>query len=314
MKRQNLKISLSSYLLGIAKFSSKNTCHWCHVMEYESFEDESVAALLNEHFVAIKVDREERPDIDAVYMNVCQALTGNGGWPLTLLLTPDQKPFYAATYLPKEAKYGMLGIRELLTYVWEEWEKDRDTLTASGSEIMELLNERTEQAPSNIPLTPALFDKALRIFSMQFDKEYGGFGSAPKFPAPHHLLFLLRYGALQTQDSAMIMAEKTLEGMYRGGIFDQIGGGFSRYSTDRRWLVPHFEKMLYDNALLLHAYLEAYRVTDKDLYCHVAQKTIRYILREMTDAKGGFYCAQDADSEGVEGKYYVFTPQRSFPY
>ncbi|MHB1314362.1 MAG: thioredoxin domain-containing protein [Christensenellales bacterium] len=285
-----------------------STCHWCHVMEHESFEDESVAKLLNEHFVAVKVDREERPDIDAVYMNVCQTLTGSGGWPLTILLTPDQQPFYAATYLPKDAKYGMLGIKELLSYIRIQWLEDKTALLSAGSEITAYLNEKKESLHNGIPLSRGLFEKALRIYAMQFDKEYGGFNSSPKFPSPHHLLFLLRYGTLEKKENAAAMAEKTLEQMYRGGLFDHIGGGFSRYSTDKKWLVPHFEKMLYDNAMLLHAYLEAYRLTGKELYRYVSQKTIRYVLREMRDASGGFYCAQDADSDGVEGKYYVFPP------
>ena len=286
-----------------------STCHWCHVMAHESFEDAAVARLLNKHFVAVKVDREERPDVDAVYMNVCQTLTGSGGWPLTIFMTPDKQPFFAATYLPKEARYGTIGLKELLETIHTQWFDDKTALIDAGSEITAYINQKRELHTKSAPLSKDLFNHALSAFVSLYDKDYGGFGSAPKFPSAHHLLFLLRYGTLEKNDQAIRMAEKTLEQMFRGGMFDHIGGGFSRYSTDRKWLVPHFEKMLYDNAMLLDAYVEAYRLTKKELYRYAVEKTIRYVLREMQSIDGGFYSAQDADSDGIEGKYYVFTPE-----
>lgn len=286
-----------------------STCHWCHVMAHESFEDAEVAAVLNRDYVCIKVDREERPDIDRVYMEVCQALTGAGGWPLTVMMTPDQKPFWAGTYLPKTGTYGRLGLMELLAAVTEQWRTGRDKLIFAGNQLTDLLNRSGKTGKESAQPEKALLHRALETFENSYDKQWGGFGREPKFPTPHNLLFLLQYALLEKNPSARTMAEHTLVQMFRGGIFDHIGGGFSRYSTDGRWLVPHFEKMLYDNALLAYAYLEAYQMTRQTLYSMVAQRTLDYTLRELTDEKGGFYCGQDADSDGIEGKYYVFTRQ-----
>lgn len=288
-----------------------STCHWCHVMEGESFEDKEVAEILNRSFVAIKVDREERPDVDAVYMGVCQMMTGSGGWPLTILMTPEQKPFFAGTYFPKWSKYGMPGLMELLGQVEKLWKTDREKLLETGEKIAEILKK--EPMVLQTSPTPALLKQGAAELLQRFDREWGGFGVAPKFPTPHNLLFLLRYGRAEGNEIALSAVEKTLDAMALGGMFDHIGGGFSRYSTDEKWLVPHFEKMLYDNALLAYAYLEGYRQTGKSFYRTVAEKTLDYVLRELTDQEGGFYCGQDADSEGVEGKYYVFTPAELQP-
>lgn len=283
-----------------------STCHWCHVMERESFEDAAVAAALNRDFVAVKVDREERPDIDAVYMAACQAMTGSGGWPLTILMTPDQKPFYAGTYLPKYRKYGAVGLMELLPEAARLWKTDRERLLQAGDEMAAHLRQRSEARP--VPPERRLIDAGLEQFRRSFDGAEGGFGPAPKFPTPHNLLFLLGRYAGEGDRTALEMAERTLTQMYRGGLFDHVGGGFSRYSTDARWLVPHFEKMLYDNALLAYAYLEAYRLAGKPLYRVAAERTLDYVLRELRHENGAFLCGQDADSGGEEGKYYVFTP------
>lgn len=285
-----------------------STCHWCHVMEQESFENPAVAELLNRDFISIKVDREERPDVDSVYMSVCQAFTGQGGWPLTIIMTPDRKPFFAATYLPERGRRGMYGMMDLLPMVAEQWKNNRDSLLDLGNKTVELLRHQAQSAETG-EVSKQLLADAFAIDNKTFDSQNGGFGGAPKFPMAHKLVFLLRYAKAENNPAALEMAEKTLVQMYRGGLFDHIGGGFSRYSTDKKWLVPHFEKMLYDNALLVWAYLEAYQRTGKQLYSQIARKTIDYILTELTDEQGGFYCGQDADSEGVEGKYYVFTPQ-----
>lgn len=289
-----------------------STCHWCHVMEAESFEDEEVAAVLNAHFVSIKVDREQRPDIDAVYMRFCQMLTGSGGWPLTVLLTPDQKPFYAGTYFPKHTSFQMTGLMDLLYAVAEKWQSSREELLTSSEKITAALQshyEKTSSTDSDAADASAIIAEAYQQLAQSYDAKLGGFSSAPKFPSPQNLLFLLHYFQLKKDEKALEMAEYTLVQMYRGGIFDHIGYGFCRYSTDRVWLVPHFEKMLYDNALLLICYLDLYWITKKELYKTVAEKIMTYLTREMQDATGLFYSAQDADSEGVEGKYYVFTPQ-----
>lgn len=285
-----------------------STCHWCHVMAHESFEDAEVAEVLNRDFICVKVDREERPDVDTVYMSVCQALTGSGGWPMTLILTPEQKPFWAGTYLPKNSRYGMAGLMDLLAAVTRQWHTGREALLNSSEQIVSLLHAQDRDAQSGDP-DKALLLRAFDQFKRGYDSRWGGFGSAPKFPTAHNLLFLLRYSGLSEDADASKMALHTLNQMYRGGIFDHIGGGFSRYSTDQKWLVPHFEKMLYDNALLACAYLEAYQITGKELYKTVITKTLDYVLRELTDGQGGFYCGQDADSDGVEGKYYVFSPE-----
>lgn len=283
-----------------------STCHWCHVMAHESFEDEQVAELLNRDFVSIKVDREERPDVDSVYMSVCQTLTGSGGWPLTVIMTPEQKPFFVATYLPKNGNYMQYGLMELLEKITYLWKNERDNLLHTGDQITQEIN-RTRTIESKNP-TRNLIHQAYKELSRRYDDKRGGFSMPPKFPTPHNLLFLMRYGKMEQDTHALKMVEVTLEAMARGGIQDHIGGGFSRYSTDGIWLVPHFEKMLYDNALLILAYAMAYQLTDKEVWAEVVRRTADYVLRELTGVEGGFFCGQDADSDGVEGKYYCFTP------
>ncbi len=280
-----------------------STCHWCHVMAHESFEDDQVAEILNKSFISIKVDKEERPDIDSIYMSVCQAYTGSGGWPMSIFITPEQKPFFAGTYFPKRSSGRMLGLIELLTTVNEKWRNDRQTLLQHADEVITLISKTTAVTGK---ISSTLLEDGYALYAGSFDEEYGGFGNAPKFPTPHNLLFLMDYYQKHGEKKALTMAEKTLLQMYKGGIFDHIGFGFSRYSTDRYFLVPHFEKMLYDNALLVMAYAKAYELTGNELYKDIAHKTISYVFRELTDPEGGFYSAQDADSEGVEGKYYVF--------
>lgn len=284
-----------------------STCHWCHVMAHESFEDTEIAAQLNKEFVCIKVDREERPDIDAVYMTVCQAMTGSGGWPLTIIMTPQQQPFFAGTYFPKRSQYGQPGLTDILTTVSRLWQQDRSDLLHRGQQItaeVQKISITAEKEPSK-----DLLHKAYQMYLRQFDKEWGGFGNAPKFPAAHNLLFLMAYSTAERQPEGIDMVQQTLQAIAKGGIHDHIGGGFSRYATDRHWLVPHFEKMLYDNALLLLAYLQLYQLTGQEQYVAISMQTADYILRELTDDLGGFYCGQDADSDGIEGKYYVWTPQ-----
>lgn len=285
-----------------------STCHWCHVMERESFENQEIAGLLNREFISVKVDREERPDVDSVYMSVCQAMNGQGGWPLTIIMTPGCRPFFAGTYFPPKSRYGRAGLEELLTIVAEQWKENREKLLDKAGQIEAYLNEQEKMAVSIKP-DKNLVHKAFWQFADSFDKKNGGFGEAPKFPTPHNLMFLLEYGVREKKQEALDMAETTLVQMYRGGIFDHIGGGFSRYSTDERWLVPHFEKMLYDNALLAISYVEAFGLTGRKLYEYAARRIFDYVEAELTDPEGGFYCGQDADSDGVEGKYYVFTPE-----
>ena len=281
-----------------------STCHWCHVMAHESFEDKEIAEILNKNFVSIKVDKEERPDIDSIYMGVCQALTGSGGWPTSIFMTFDQKPFFAGTYFPKEAHYGMIGFKELLNTIIKNWNENRENIIKSSAEITDYLKNNADIPPEDYEI---LIEKAKNQFKHSFDSVYGGFGNAPKFPTPHNLLFLMRLYQNTKDKDLLYMSEKTLTQMYKGGIYDHIGYGFSRYSTDKYFLVPHFEKMLYDNALLIIAYIKLYSITENDLYKEIAKNTADYVLRELSDEFGGFYCAQDADSEGVEGKYYVFS-------
>lgn len=277
-------------------------------MERESFENDEIAKLLNREYVCVKVDREERPDVDSVYMSVCQAMNGQGGWPLTIIMTPDCRPFFSGTYFPPKARYGSIGLEQLLTAAAEQWKRDKAALLNSADQMEAYLKAQERIVVSGEPGMD-LVHQAFRQFAGIFDKRNGGFGGAPKFPTPHNLMFLLEYGRREKNREAAAMAETTLAQMYRGGIFDHIGGGFSRYSTDERWLVPHFEKMLYDNALLVMAYADAYALTGRKLFENVARRTLEYVKTELTDEEGGFYCGQDADSEGVEGKYYVFTQE-----
>jgi uncharacterized protein YyaL (SSP411 family) len=285
-----------------------STCHWCHVMERESFSDKEVAELLNKNFIAIKVDREERPDIDSVYMTVTQALTGSGGWPMTIFMTPDKKPFYAGTYFPKHQRWGRPGMMELLPKIAEAWRNDRQKVLTSADQITQHVIRLSSRQPGT-KLDQEILGQARQFFVQAYDPEYGGFVKSPKFPSPHQLNFLLRRYYHTRDKQALAMVEKTLTQMRLGGIYDQLGFGFHRYSTDARWLVPHFEKMLYDQAMLIMAYTEAYQATGKAFYAMVAEEIITYVLRDMTSAQGGFYSAEDADSEGIEGKFYLWTPK-----
>ncbi|AMV72747.1 thioredoxin domain-containing protein [Desulfuromonas carbonis] len=285
-----------------------STCHWCHVMAHESFEDEEVAALLNRHFVAIKVDREERPDIDATYMAACQMMTGSGGWPLTVILDPERQPFFAGTYFPPRSRPGVLGLIPLLEKIVELWQGQRQRVLATGTQLAVSLRQRNSRsAPDKQPGGQPL-RQALQLYRQTFDATHAGFGAAPKFPAPHNLSLLLRLGARFASEDAEEMAVATLLALRRGGIYDQLGFGLHRYAVDARWLVPHFEKMLYDQALLILAANEAWQVRRDPALAQIAIETAAYLLRDLQHREGGFYCGEDADSEGEEGAFYLWTP------
>ncbi len=284
-----------------------SACHWCHVMAHESFEDPATAGLMNKHFVSVKVDREERPDVDALYMEATVAMSGSGGWPMTVFLTPAGEPFYAGTYFPPEPRHGMPSFRQLLDAIERAWREQRDDVGRQAARLVEALGQSARIGPSSEPLTSSLLGEAESALARSFDPVDGGFGRAPKFPPPSTIELLLRRGT----DRALEMAVRTLDAMAAGGMYDVIGGGFHRYSVDERWLVPHFEKMLYDNALLVPAYLHAWLVTGEERHRQVVEQTLDYVLRELTVEGGGLASAQDADTDGVEGLTYTWTPDEA---
>ena len=283
-----------------------STCHWCHVMRRESFEDSETAALMNKNFIPIKVDREERPEVDAYYMSAVQAMTGGGGWPLSVFLTPDLKPFYGGTYFPPEPRYGIPSFKQVLEFVSNVWKERRDEVVSNSGRVLQAI--APIEPKGGAELTKLSLDEGYSTLVSSFDPEHGGFGGAPKFPMPGTLAFLLRYYRRTGKELALRTVLKTLDQLMAGGIRDHVGGGFHRYSTDRVWLVPHFEKMLYDNALLAKVYVEAYQLTHKEEYAEVARETLSWIRNEMKDTGGGFYSAQDADTAEGEGVYYTWTP------
>ena len=299
-KRENKPIFLS---IGYS------SCHWCHVMRHESFEDPEIAKLMNDSFVSIKVDREERPDVDEIYMKSVVAITGSGGWPLSVFLTPSLEPFYGGTYFPPTPRYGMPSFSNVLRSISQSWKSDRKKLVESASQLKSSIKDMYEMKKAvDSSLTDSIFLDTFNELAGSFDSQYGGFGSAPKFPSPSNLFFLTRYYSAKRSNLSLTIVSKTLDSMMHGGIYDQVGGGFHRYSTDRYWLVPHFEKMLYDNALLIWAYCEGFLLTGNKEYKRVVEEISEWVLREMQNAEGGFFAAQDADSPEGEGSYYVWTP------